>query len=142
MNGLRVDMAQQNEKSATKPRERGIRNLNPNLIGNQEGEGRHKAPVRFGDRWLVTGSIGSRLWNKSAIGILIEEGNLLTPEEVLFCHWHRHLPIPNNNWLEEVLNEDESLLHRASALNRIREPGDVLVLVENSNSNFKLEVQI
>tara|TARA_B000000532_G_scaffold81218_1_gene64800 strand:- start:7638 stop:8765 length:1128 start_codon:yes stop_codon:yes gene_type:complete len=139
MNSLRVDMAQHNERAAAKPRERGIRNLNPNLIGNREGDGRHKAPTKVGDKWLVTGSIGSRLWNKSAIGILNEEGNLLTPEEVLFCHWHRHLPIPNKNWLEDVLKVDELLLHRASAINRIREPGDVLVLVENSNLNYSPE---
>ena len=129
-------MAQQNEKGATKPRERGIRNLNPNLIGDQEGEGRHKAPIKSEEKWLVTGSIGSRLWNKSAIGHLVEEGNLLTPEEVLFCHWHRHLPIPNDKWLDTILTKDEFLLHKASALNRIREPGDVLVLVENTNLNY------
>ena len=129
-------MAQHNEKGATKPRERGIRNLNHNLIGDQDGEGRHKAPIKSEGKWLVTGSIGSRLWNKSAIGHLVEEGNLLTPEEVLFCHWHRHLPIPNEKWLDTILTEDVFLLHKASALNRIREPGDVLVLVENTNLNY------
>ena len=64
---------------------------------------------------------------------------MLTPEEVLFCHWYRHLPIPNKNWLEDVLKVDELLLHRASAINRIREPGDILVLVENSNLNYSPE---
>lgn len=125
-------MPQQNGRGAGRPRERGIRSINSNLIGNLEGEGRHKPPVEYNEKWLVSGAIGSRLWNKSAIGHQIQEGTLLMPEEVLFCHWHRHLPLPNHDWLNNILCIDPFLLHRAAAMNTIREPGDLLVLSESS----------
>ena len=125
-------MSQQHERGSGRPRERGIRSLNPELIGDVEGEGRHNPPIKHEDKWLVLGGIGSRLWNKSAIGTQIEEGTLLMPEEVLFCHWHRHLPLPDNNWLNDILSNDHFLLHRAAAMNTIREPGDLLVLADSS----------
>tara|TARA_B100000287_G_scaffold194807_1_gene184048 strand:+ start:8103 stop:9209 length:1107 start_codon:yes stop_codon:yes gene_type:complete len=125
-------MRQQNGRGAGRPRERGIRSINTELIGSSEGDGRHKPPTKHQDKWLVSGSIGSRLWNKSAIGIQINEGTLLSPEEVLFCHWHRHLPLPDHNWLNEILLEDPYLLHRAAVMNTIREPGDLLILSDAS----------
>jgi len=125
-------MPQQNGRGTGRPRERGIRSINPELIGNSDGEGRHKPPSKYEDKWLVSGSIGSRLWNKSAIGFQMDEGTLLMPEEVLFCHWHRHLPLPNSNWLNDILSEDPFLLHRAAAMNTIREPGDLLVLTDST----------
>ncbi len=126
-------MSQPSGRGGGRPRERGIRDINPELIGNNENDKRHESPTKFGNKWLVSGSIASRLWNKSAIGQPTEEGTVLSPEEVLFCHWHRHLPLPNHNWLNDVLSEDVTLLHRSAALNTIREPGDVLVLTEISD---------
>jgi tRNA splicing endonuclease len=126
-------MSQPSGRGGGRPRERGIRDINFKLIGNNENDGRHEIPTKFENKWLVSGSIASRLWNKSAIGLLINEGTVLTSEEVLFCHWHRHLPLPDNNWLNNTLSNDITLLHRAAALNTIREPGDVLVLAEISD---------
>jgi len=130
-------MPQQSPKGNTKPRERGIRGINFDLIGLKEGEGRHAPPTQLNDKWLVSGGIGSRLWNKSAIGKTIEEGTILMPEEVLFCHWHRHLPLPNSEWLGNLLSKDPYLLHRAAAMNTIREPGDLLVLTSATKLKFE-----
>ena len=129
-------MSQPSRRGGGRPRERGFRDINSDLIGNKENDGRHEVPTKFKDKWLVSGGIASRLWNKSAIGVQINEGTLLTSEEVLFCHWHRHLPLPNNDWLKSTLLDDPELLHRAAVMNTIREPGDVLVLTEISDLNF------
>lgn len=132
-------MPKKNSKANTKPRQRGIRGINLNLIGTKKGDGRHSAPIEKSGKWLVSGSIGSRLWNKSAIGIPSENGCLLTPEEVLFCHWHRHLPLPEIEWLNNILMEDEFILHRAAVMNTIREPGDLLVI--SNESRFQINPQ-
>ncbi|RAH15043.1 MAG: hypothetical protein CMB56_003800 [Methanobacteriota archaeon] len=132
-------MPKQGSNSNTKPRERGIRSINQNLIGSKKGDGRHSPPVKYGDKWLVSGSLGSRLWNKSAIGLTIEEGCLLTPEEVLFCHWHRHLPLPEMDWLKNILIDDKFILHRAAVMNTIREPGDLIIISNNDKFQFHPE---
>lgn len=54
---------------------------------------------------------------------------MLNSEEVLFCHWNRHLPLPDVDWIESILQTDSEVLHRAAALTTLREPGDVLMIV-------------
>ena len=82
--------------------------------------------AEYEDKWLVSGSIGSRLWNKSAIGTQINEGTLLTPEEVLFCHWHRHIPLAKG-WLDSRLEEDPDFVHKAVAFDVVRNAGEKVV---------------
>ena len=40
---------------------------------------------RLGDGWLYDGPAASRLWEKSAIGVIVDDGKLLlTDSEVIF----------------------------------------------------------
>jgi len=57
----------------------------------------------YNDGWLYSGSACERLANKSAIGRKIGEKLLLSSAEVIFCHNHRHLDWPYDNWFEEEI---------------------------------------
>ena len=47
------------------------------------------------------------LVRKEQVGRLDGDGNLvLSSEEVLFCHWNRHVSLPSEAWLEEELEGD------------------------------------
>ena len=65
---------------------------------------------------------------KSALGQATEGGILLTPEEVMFCHWYRHVPLPGGpEWFEQRLEKDEELAKRTIALDVLRNGGERVV---------------
>ena len=66
----------------------------------------------YNDGWLYSGSARDRLWNKSAIGKKINNNQLLlSSSEVIFCHNHRHIDWPNNEWFaKEIIKNGYSLL--------------------------------
>ena len=75
--------------------------------------------MKVGDRrMLYHGPAYSRLWEKSAIGLLTEgPGLLLTDSEVIFCKDHRGVEfedIPDQKsfayWLSERVRADQLLL--------------------------------
>jgi hypothetical protein len=83
--------------------------------------------------WYVPEKLGSRLHQKSSLGILVEDGGvLLNSEEVIFCHWHRHVPLPSEDWFENQIKNDKEFLHRSILFEYIRGGGVQLVPVENS----------
>ena len=77
-----------------------------------------------------------RLWEKSAIGRRLKDGGLhLLPEEVIFCHHHRHQPLPTDDWIQQNLNLDSSLEARFLILEALRVPGNLIILTEHEHSS-------
>ena len=62
------------------------------------------------DGWLYSGSAYERLSNKSVIGRRIGDKLLLSPAEVIFCHNHRHIDWPYDNWFEEEITKNPDLI--------------------------------
>jgi len=83
---------------------------------------------------LYDGQACQRLWNKSAIGRPLGEKILLTPAEVVFCHEHRHLNWPHDDWLREAAEESPQLLEEAVVVESLMVPGNRLVTHQNFES--------
>jgi len=82
--------------------------------------------------WLYDGSAATRLWEKSAIGRLTNDGGLLlTDSEIVFCQNHRNLDYPTPGWLKKRIRENGSLLEEAAILEALRVPGNKIVLQNN-----------
>ncbi len=94
------------------------------------------------NRILYDGSPYSRLWEKSAIGILADgPGLLLTDSEVIFCRDHRGIEFNGLNdqesyssWLTERIEGNQKLLLESAILEALRVPGNKIVLSENFDS--------
>ena len=77
-----------------KPRARTTRSLDLDNVGLDETQ-KIQPPTAFGDLWKIAPPLSTRLYEKSALGHRLEDGSIaLTASEVLFCHWHRHVPLP------------------------------------------------
>ncbi len=91
------------------------------------------------NRILYDGSSYSRLWEKSAIGIIVEgPGLLLTDSEVIFCRDHRGVEFDGLNdleefslWLTKRIGDNERTLLESAVLEALRVPGNKVVLSEN-----------
>ena len=84
-------------------------------------------PEEHEQGWVVPAKLGQRLYEKSRLGQRLQDGRVvLSPEEVLFCHWNRHLALPFDGWLETALSKDPHLLQRAVVLDGCS-GGEVLV---------------
>ena len=82
--------------------------------------------------WEYSGSATQRLWEKSAIGRLIEGEKLaLSDSEVIFCRDHRNIDFPYEGWLQEAISRDSTLLEEAAVLESLRVPGNKVVLRDN-----------
>ena len=80
----------------------------------------------------LRGGAAERLWQKSAIGRPNGEGKLeLSPAETLFVHYHRHIDLPTNDWMNTALNQNPMLLQEYSILEALRVPGNKIVLSQN-----------
>ena len=72
-------------------------------------------PLEDGMFWRIPPPLSTRLYEKSALGFRNDDGSIrVTASEVLFCHWHRHLPLPSVNWLEDELQKNPDLFTRQS----------------------------
>ena len=97
-----------------RPRPRPQRPLGSRPEGPRE---RWAPPEEHEQGWVVPAKLGQRLYEKSRLGQRLQDGRVvLSPEEVLFCHWNRHLALPFDGWLETALNKDPHLLQRAVVL--------------------------
>ena len=93
----------------------------------------------YNEYWIYSGSAKERLWNKSAIGQKINGNNLLlSSSEVIFCHDHRHLDWPYENWLNEESNKKPNLINEAIILEALRVPGNKVMLTEKKESKGEI----
>ena len=114
-----------------KPRARTSRSLNLDSIGSTEGQ-RIQPPTKDGIYWNISPPLATRLYEKSALGRRNEDGSIsLTASEVLFCHWHRHLPLPDEHWLIEELEQNPRLIYEAIIMDVGRNGGEMIVPSEH-----------
>ena len=59
-------------------------------------------PIKTKDGWFISAPLSNRLYQKSALGKPVDGGIILTSEEVMFCHWHRHVPL-EDGWVDSQL---------------------------------------
>tara|TARA_B100000945_G_scaffold285056_1_gene255058 strand:- start:1046 stop:2113 length:1068 start_codon:yes stop_codon:yes gene_type:complete len=92
-----------------------------------------------GNRWIFDGPAYSRLWEKSAIGTLLDGGGLaLTDIEVIFCRQHRGVEFASIAdqktmllWLNERISTNPSVLREYAVFEALRVPGNKVVISEN-----------
>ena len=108
----------------SRPRERPKRPLGLSEEGSPTKL--NQPPEQRDDGWFIPEPISNRLYQKSALGKPIDGGILLTAEEVMFCHWHRHVPLPEE-WVDERLAEDPNFAHKAVAFDVVRNAGEKVV---------------
>ena len=121
-----------------KPRARTSRSLNLDSIGSNE-EQRIQPPLQDGDYWKIVPPLATRLYEKSALGQRHEDGSIsLTASEVLFCHWHRHLPLPSDDWLLNELEKNPRLIYEAIIMDVGRNGGEMIVPTEHRSEQDRL----
>ena len=110
------------------PRQRNRRPLGTQSVKNEAPAIPHPAPIKRGDYWFVSAPLASRLHQKSGLGQTTSDGGiLLVSEEVLFCHWHRHMPLPEETWFAEQLENDSQHIARAVVFDVARSGGEIIV---------------
>ena len=97
-----------------------------------------EAALEIDGQWVVEGGLASRLFQKSALGKPLSGGKLaLQPSELMFCHWHRHLPLPSNDWVAQQMTTDDLFMHRCAALEAVRDGGEKVVLFNSLKDDHK-----
>ena len=82
--------------------------------------------------WIFDGSAASRLWEKSAIGLMVGDGRLvLNDAELIFCINHRGIDSPGDRWIAGRADANPSLLHESAVLEALRVPGNKVVMQKN-----------
>ncbi len=82
--------------------------------------------------WVFNGSSVNRLWEKSALGRILDNGQLiLSSAELLFCINHRNISPPNQDWLAKSVTHESGLLEEAAVLEALRVPGNRVIIGEN-----------
>ena len=110
-----------------KPRARTTRAIK--FEGDEDSNLRkNQPPVADGAYWKISPPLATRLFEKSALGHRNDDGSItLTASEVLFCHWHRHVPLPSEHWLEEELQKNPRLIYEAIIMDSGRNGGEMIV---------------
>ena len=133
-NYLRTSMARQARKFT--PRQRTKRPLGVSITSNAPPKIPHASPVWTESGWYLEPPLSSRLYQKSGIGTLMEdEGTILSPMEILFCNWHRHLPLPSDEWFENEIRKDQNLLAKSIIYDSSRSGGEVVIPVSQLSNH-------
>lgn len=120
-----------------KPRQRNNRPLNGVRITEDGPKTPLPTPIEKDGFWTVDGGLASRLYQKSAIGKQLGSGTLgLSGPEVMFCHWHRHLPLPSDNWVEEQMANNPQFMHECAAFEAVRDGGEKVVMVSSLSAKY------
>ena len=123
------------QKRTFTPRVRTTRPLGVPITPNQAPGVPLEAPFEKDGHWCIPAPLASRLHQKSALGRTEPEGGIyLTSEEILFCHWHRHVPLPSEDWFAHSVESDPDLVARAVAFDVARSGGELIVPVANLSS--------
>ena len=110
------------------PRQRNHRPLGIQSSKNEAPAIPLSAPIKRGNYWFVSPPLASRLHQKSGLGKTTSDGGiLLVSEEVLFCHWHRHMPLPEESWFSEQLEKDSQHIARAVVFDVARSGGELII---------------
>lgn len=108
----------------SKPR---VRNKRPlGLSPDNSPSKKNSIPIPMDNGWFISEPVASRLYQKSAIGQPVTGGIVVSDEELMFCHWHRHIPLPRD-WIDEKLETNPNFVYQIVAYDTIRSSGDKLV---------------
>lgn len=114
------------------PRQRTKRPLGVSITSNEAPKIPHDKPKPHELGWLVSPPLSARLYQKSGLGVICgNEGIVLSPMEVLFCNWQRHLPLPSDEWFESEINKDSNLLAKAVIFDTARSGGELVIPYSN-----------
>lgn len=92
------------------PRVRSSRPIGESRSTNKSPATPIPAPESREGGWFLPDPQAQRLHQKSALGHRVDDGILLTPEEVMFCHWYRHVPLPGGTgWFDEQVKATHDL---------------------------------
>ena len=67
---------------------------------------------------------------KADLGLLTQNGVLMNPVEVMFCHWNRHIPV-TENWVSERISEDEDFIAKSVVFDVARSGGEIVIPSDN-----------
>ena len=120
------------------PRVRTTRPLGTPLTPNAPPASQLPEPVALDGQWYLPPPLAQRLHEKSALGSRTKDGGiLLTAEEVLFCHWYRHVPLSNSgSWLEQEMKVDSGLEAKVIAMDVLRNGGERVVPMKHLGDRF------
>lgn len=108
-------------------------------LGSKESESLKAAPEKCDLGWRIETPVSSRLWQKSALGMTVDNGAIiLKPSEVLYCHWHRNIALPSTDFIAQMLSADERFLHESVALEAVRLGGEILLLQQGKQDFGKI----
>ena len=112
------------EGRKSKPR---LRPTRPIGLSSDNGPAKpNPFPVKHQDGWFLPAPLSNRLYQKSALGKPLEGGVVLAEEEVMFCHWHRHVPLVEG-WVDDRLEENPNFAHKCVAYDVVRSAGEKVV---------------
>ena len=131
-------MARQNRKFT--PRLRTTRPLGAPLTTNAPPMQPHSPPIFRDQQWIIEPPLSSRLYQKSGIGLMQSDGSIrLCNEEILFCHWHRHVPLPSKGWFENQVRHEPNIIARSIIFDTARSGGELLIPCENIPDKWGLK---
>ncbi len=112
------------EGRKSKPRARPTRPIGLSTDGAPSKP--NPSPEWNGEGWFIPAPLSNRLYQKSALGKPVDGGIILTNEEVMFCHWHRHVPL-EEGWVDRQLEQDQNFAHKSVAFDVVRSAGEKVV---------------
>ena len=121
------------------PRARTQRPLGSSMTTNTPPAQSLPEPRKHDEGWFLPAPLAQRLYEKSALGVLSEGGGIvLTPEELMFCHWYRHVPLPRHDatWFGRELKHRSELALRCIAMDVLRNGGELVVPRVNLLTRF------
>ena len=108
----------------SKPR---VRTTRPIGLTNDGAPSKNNSePIARDGGWFIAAPLSNRLYQKSALGKPVDGGIILNEEEVMFCHWHRHIPLPED-WVDERMKKDPNFAHKSVAFDVVRNAGEKVV---------------
>ncbi len=121
-----------------RPRARTTRPLGEPRSANAPPSQPLSPPEKRADGWFIPDPLAQRLHQKSGLGKRTKQGILLTAEEVLFCHWYRHVPLPSDHgWFGAQLHHDGTLLRRIIGMDVLRNGGERVIPVAHLAERFE-----
>ncbi len=121
------------------PRVRSNRPLGPSRSSNKAPTTPLPAPTFQDGMWHLPNPLAQRLHEKSALGRLDgNDGIYLTPEEVMYCHWYRHVPLPTEHtaWFEEQVQHHPDFALRTIGMDVLRNGGERVVPMAHLQHRF------
>ena len=113
------------------PRVRTKRPLGLQNDGDQSPSRPHPFPEERPDGWYLPNPLGARLYQKSGLGKLTDDGIVLAPIEVLFCHWNRHVPI-TSEWVDQIVSRDKDFIAKAVVFDVSRSGGEIVIPISKN----------